>query len=337
MMRKTAGLLLIVLFIGCEIPKRNALGADNELMVVCSKERRNDMREILSAIFSDTIYTPQPEPVYKIKFIDPNSYGKIKRNVHIVFGSVGTDVSDPGTRLMKSLLSEDQFSASINGTNQLILSENVFASGQLVLFISGQSVDQILERAMVQGSKILDHFDTLYEKRQKKHLFEKARQKELENRLKSDYGWSMKIPWGYTILREEEESGLFWMGRDIPYRWIAVHWQEGLIAPTPDSASGMFHAFVSEVLESIQISDYKFASEEFVFNNWTSQKYTGIWEHKEEAQGGPFKGYLFYDGISNRTYILYTMVFHPGNDKSLLLKQLDLIAETFFVDPGGFE
>jgi hypothetical protein len=147
----------------------------------------------------------------------------------------------------------------------------------------------------------------------------------------------MKIPWGYTIIREDTRKGLFWIGRDIPYRWFAVHWKEGITASDSLAATNYFREFTSETLEAIQINDYKFSSESTVLNDWTTWSYSGIWEHKKEAQGGPFKGYLFYDGISNRTYILFLLVYHPGNDKSLLLKQLEFIAHTFFVDPDSFQ
>ena len=306
-------------------------------MVVCSKESRKDIRSVLSAIFSDTIFTPQPEPVYKIKFIEPNDYAKIKQQVNIIFGSIGTDESDPGTRLVKSLLSTSQFNASINGTNQLILSENLFAQDQLALIISGEDLPQIKDRAQIQGSKILALYASLYEKRQTKYLFENARQNDLEARLKNSYGWSMKIPWGYAIIREDADLGLFWMGRDIPYRWFAVHWSDGIIASDSLSASNYFREFTSNTLETIQVNDHKFSSEFTVINDWTTWSYSGIWEHQKEAQGGPFRGYLFYDGISDRTYILFLLVYHPGNDKSLLLKQLDFIAHTFFVDTDSFQ
>ncbi|MBT3217168.1 MAG: DUF4837 family protein [Candidatus Marinimicrobia bacterium] len=335
-MNKLTSLCLILLFFNCDLPKRNALGADNELLVVCSKDLQNEMRSVLSIIFSDTLFTPQPEPLYRLVFVEPNQYSKIKQNVNIVFGSIGTDLSDPGTKLVKSLLSKSQYEDSMHGANQLILSKNVFAQDQLVLFINGTTYSQIKNRAHEQASKILSYYETLYEKRQKKHLFENARQEDLEKRILQAYGWSMKIPWGYTILQEDQDRGIFWIGRDIPYRWFAIHWEDGLVVSDSASADQYFRNFTEEMLGSIQLNAYKFSSELEPFNDWTTWTYGGIWEHQEEAQGGPFKGYLFYDGISNKTYAIFLLVFHPGNDKSLLLKQLDFMAHSFFVDENGY-
>lgn len=335
-MHKQFYLGLLVILSACELPKRNAMGADNELIVICSGDIRIQMRSTLSAIFSDTIFTPQPEPYYKNVFINPEDFEMVKNNVNVVFGSIRSDVNDPGTRLVKSLLSDQQFKESISGENQLILTKDLFARDQMVLFISGQDYHQIMDQAEIQGNWIKSNFDELYVKRQTKHLFESARQKKLEKRLHNDYGWSMKIPWGFTIIREESENGLFWIGRDIPYRWFIVHWKEGLVTPDSISALDYFKRFPEKNLGTIRIHNYKFESEHRVIHDRTGWSYSGIWEHMKEAQGGPFLSYLFYDGISNRTYILFMMIYHPGNDKSVLLRQLDLMAQTFYVDEEKF-
>ena len=31
----------------------------------------------------------------------------------------------------------------------------------------------------------------------------------------------------------------------------------------------------------------------------------------DDTQGGPFLAYLFYDGITDKTYYIHAMVFHP--------------------------
>ena len=57
--------VLIIILYGCELSKPRAEGADNELVLVSSFDDRDDIKSILSIIFDDTLYTPQPEPYYK--------------------------------------------------------------------------------------------------------------------------------------------------------------------------------------------------------------------------------------------------------------------------------
>ncbi len=41
---------------------------------------------------------------------------------------------------------------------------------------------------------------------------------------------------------------------------------------------------------------------------------------------------VFYDGLTDKTYYIHTMIFHPGNNKLILLRQLEIIAKSFFVE-----
>jgi hypothetical protein len=72
-----------------------------------------------------------------------------------------------------------------------------------------------------------------------------------------------------------------------------------------------------------------------MFNDWSGWRITGLWESLEEAQGGPFIAYTFYDGISDRTYYIHVLIYNPGGDKYLLLRQLDIIANTFYVEESS--
>jgi len=69
---KKSGLSLIVgtliILAGCDT-KREALGADNEIRVICSEIDKQIVRDYLTSIFTDTIYTPEPEPYYYLNEI----------------------------------------------------------------------------------------------------------------------------------------------------------------------------------------------------------------------------------------------------------------------------
>lgn len=311
--------------------KPRAIGGDIELMVVVSMEDREKMDQIISAIFNDTLFTPQPEPYYKLKFVDPTDFVDVKRHVNVIVGAVGSDSRNQGVKLVKQILNRNQYESSLSGDNHLIFAENVFAIDQNYLIINGPSMEKIMTAVKDQGPWLRRQFDNLFIKRQSKHLFEAARQKDLEKSLMDRYGWSIKIPWGYAVVRDSAEQGLFWMGREIPYRWMAVHWEDGLAFSDSATAADYTLKFPIDYLGNIRYSDYKFKMEPASFNEWGAWRFTGIWEHLEEAQGGPFISYLFYDETTDRTYFLHTMIFYPGRDKYLLLRQVDLVAHSFYV------
>ena len=63
-------ILLMIVFCGSCDSKREALGASNEIRVICSELDKPIIRDYLSSIFTDTLFTPEPEPYYYLKFSD---------------------------------------------------------------------------------------------------------------------------------------------------------------------------------------------------------------------------------------------------------------------------
>ena len=326
-------LFLLILIISCEPVKPRAQGADNELVVVSSLEDRAAIKNILTTIFSDTLFTPQPEAYYKTIWVKPEKFNEVNDHVNVIVAAVGSHPRNMGVKLIKQVLTSSQYKSSMEGDNQLIFAKDVFARDQNYLIINGPSQNIILESAKDKGPWLNKQFEALFFKRQSIHLFEgSSRQKELEDKLLKNYGWTFKIPWGYTIIKEDNKEQFFWMGRDIPYRWLAVKWEEGLAFSDSTSVSKYVKKISSDNFKTVQYSDYMFKIEPHRFKDWGAWKITGLWESVEEAQGGPFISYLFYDEFTDRTYFLYMMIFHPGNDKYLLLRQVDIVAHSFKVN-----
>ena len=322
---------LIIFQFSCAV-KREALGSNDEIIVVSAMEDEVHLQSILSTIFNDTLFTPEPEPYYKLIFVLPQDYKRIKNSTQIVIGAIGKDPSNPAVDLIKNILSDKQYHNSISGNKPIIISKDPFARNQLLMVINTPNLEKAKEFATKNNEKIKSQFFTLFKNRQEKYMFNNARQKELEKHLIKDYGWSIKIPWGYEVITDSSEQQLFWIGREMPFRWIAVHWRDGAIVENYDSAKEFIMDFPREYFENIQYSENYFElNTTNKFNQWLTWKVNGLWESIDDTQGGPFLAYLFYDGISDRTYYIHAMIFHPGNNKVIFLQQLDLIAKSFIV------
>ena len=90
---------------GCET-KREALGSDNEIRVICSELDKEDIRKFLTSIFTDTIFTPEPEPLYYLKFSGPETYNNLKTQAQVVVAAVARDPGNSGYQLVKKLLKD---------------------------------------------------------------------------------------------------------------------------------------------------------------------------------------------------------------------------------------
>ncbi|MEE8437154.1 MAG: hypothetical protein V3S22_02325, partial [Candidatus Neomarinimicrobiota bacterium] len=128
--------LISVFIFSCGSWKPRAIGGDDDLMVVASLENRENLRVIISAIFNDTIFTPEAEPAYKIKFIDPLDFGDIKNYANVIIGAIGMQENNRGVKLIKKILSRQQYDSSVKGDNHLIFAKNVFSIEQNYLIIN---------------------------------------------------------------------------------------------------------------------------------------------------------------------------------------------------------
>ena len=83
-------------------------------------------------------------------------------------------------------------------------------------------------------------------------------------------------------------------------------------------------------------NEYKFKLNETSFNGYTSWRAVGIWEtiNKKESKGGPFCSYLFFNKILNKTFHINYLLHNPGKDKSIHMRQMDLIIKSFTISPS---
>jgi len=321
---------ITLLFVSCST-KREAIGAADEIIVVVSNHDRGSINNVLSQIFTDTLYTPQPEPIYKLKYADPDGFDGLKRQSNLIIGSIGTDELNPGTKLVKSLLGEELFKETIDGNEQIIFSENQYGRGQLFMVISGKTIDKINNALLKNSEWIKSYFDKTFIEKQKKYLFGNDRLKKIVKEFKQKYGWEIQIPWGWEVIKELPDSNFVWLGREMPYQWFSIHWQKGFLFEKENEATHYVHQFPLNYYKSIQFNDYQFKIELVKFNEWSAWRSQGIWESLDEARGGPFINYTWYDEFSDRTYNLNMLVFIPSKDKATFMRQLDIIAHSITV------
>ena len=323
-------IVIALLIISCST-KREAIGAADEIIVIVSKEDRSKISDILTQIFSDSIFTPQPEPIYKLNFVDPIGFNELNRQTNLIIGSIGTNKLNSGTKLVKSLLGDELFNETIHGNQQIIFSEDQFGRNQLFMIISGKTTDDISNALLEKSDWIKSYFDKIFIEKQKKYLFGNDRLKKLSKEFRQKYGWEIQIPWDWEVIKELPDSNFVWLGRELPYQWFSVHWEDGLIIEDSSMAVEYSNRFPQEYYKNIRYNDYKYQMEQVAFSNWTAWKSFGIWESIDEARGGPFINYTWYDGVTDRTYNLNMLVFAPNKNKATFMRQLDIIAHSFTV------
>ena len=327
-MSKYTLILLLILISACE-NKREALGADNEIRVVCSNIDKKVLKEYLSLIFNDTLHTPEAEPYYHLKFSEPDKFNQLKAQSMVIVGAINQD-DNSGLKLIHKLLPDSQFKSTLQG-DPVILGKDVYAKKQLFMIINASSEAHLMSNLEQKRNQFRKYFNDQFIERQGRFLFSDDRNKRLEDSLKSEYGWTLKIPWGWDRIKNLPDSNFVWLGREMPFQWIGIGWIKGNILSSELSAGDFIWNWPKDNYKTIQINNYKFKLDKTNHGDTFAYRAQGIWEtvSLKESKGGPFRSYLFYDSSNDLTYHLNFLIHHPGDDKSIYMRQMDMIIKTF--------
>jgi len=96
---------LIFINICCD-SKRDANGSDNEIRVICSEIDKVNVERFLELIFNDTLYTPEPEPFYVLKFSNPSTYSKLKKQTNVIIAAIDRESTNSGLKLINNILEQ---------------------------------------------------------------------------------------------------------------------------------------------------------------------------------------------------------------------------------------
>ena len=315
--------------LGCEL-KRDAIGSDNEIRVICSKIDRDDVEHFLKMVFNDTLYTPEPEPFYALKFSTPETYPKLKKQNNVIIAAIDRDQSNPGLKLINNLLPNEQ-ARSMEKYDPIILAKDVHAKHQLFMVINAISFEHLIDFVDKKRNYLRKNFNSHFINRQSRYLFNKNNYNSLRDTLQDNFGWSLDLPWGWDFVKKVPDSNFIWLGKEMPYQWIGVGWKKGNLVENELSVGNYLWEWPKNNYKTIQFSDYKLKLKKTNYNNSIAWRATGIWETVDiiESKGGPFRSYVFYDNKKDLTYHINYLIFYPGNSKSIFFRQADMILKTF--------
>ena len=320
--------LLCLLIFGCA-GKKDSLGTDDEIRVICSKIDEPVIKDYLASVFDDTIYTPAPEPLFKLIFSRPEHYEDLKEYAQVIIAAVNRNSTNPGYRLLKKLLPEGQLNNS-EDDNPVLLTRDLHAKDQVYAVINASNKEHLFNYLDKNKCLLRKHYDEQFKLRGSRFLFN-DNQTQIEEKINEDYGWFLKIPWGWEVLRNDDKINFFWMGSEYPYRWMSIKWDNGNNINDGLSLGKQIWNFPINHYKSIRFNENRFKLDRIYFNDYKGWQCSGIWESMDslDAKGGPFYSYIFYDHHSDRTFHINTLVHNPGKSKAVYIRQMELIAKSF--------
>ena len=205
--------------------------------------------------------------------------------------------------------------------------ENAYGQGQALIVVIGKTMADLRSRLKVNQKQIFNFVERKMFERNTAFVYRSGEQ----FKMAEDY---LRMMHDYVEIENIPEKKMVWLGRDFPYRWLSVSWA------TPNDSTELevqLDALLRDTYEnkmgSIKLNDEYLTRESFWFKQYSSYKYYGLWESKEEIKGGPFIAYGFYEPVNDRLYLLSGVIHAPDKDKIPYLRQMETIFRTFDTVP----
>lgn len=277
---------------------------------------------------------PQPEQPFKLTRINYIAFKNLfKKHKTVLFVVPFDDGKSSG--YMNEILGDDAVSTLIKNKKQIHIMENVFAKNQQMIFVFGNTQDEVALALDKYKKLLFEKINDKEEERVEKELYGVGEDKKIANILKEDYGFKIRIPKDYKLVKSKST-----------FTWLRLAKEEYdyniLISKMPYSSEAQFDsAYIGEwrqtlgidvnsgdtssskILQTIYPIDTKIISEPYAI------EHRGLWKLKNNTMGGPFISYVMASKDRKFIYYIEGFVAAPGKAKRELVREIEVILKTF--------
>ena len=326
-----------------------AIGTDGEIFVIIdSTQWQNDVGEALRSTVGQYISTlPAPEHMFDLRQINLTSeetLDRIRRQKNIMFVAPLSDTTNEA-KYIKQVFDDEAQQAIQEGQLAVISRQDLWRRSQQVYYITGASEEVIAQSIYERGEMITDTFNEITRLRLQANMFDRGRQRDIEQEVLDSHGFSVQAQHGYLIA--VDTTNFIWLRRILSDTWrdLFIYYFDNADPSvlTPewiyDTRDTITRTYVQgELAGWVEIDRRRpLETENINFLERYGFETRGLWHVIAEedgnrfsmGQGGPFITYTFYDENDGRIYMIDGMVFAPGFQKREFLRQMEVIARTF--------
>lgn len=350
----SAAIILVgVVLSGCELGeyKPKAVGKEGEVVIVIDSSRWNGpIGDALRSTVGELIGTlPAPERRFDLRAMDLDAdrdLSQVRRQKNVIFVAPLSDTTNEATYL-RNVFDESAQDAIMSGDGVVIGRDDLWRRDQRVFYITGQNIDAVVDAIVRRAEEITRTFDEVTRIRLAGDMFERGRQRDLEEHLMEEHGFAVNVQHDYRIAIDT--TNFVWLRRILSDTWRSLFvWYEENANPavlTPEWIYSVRDSLTRTYVQGnlggwVQIHDHELRpliTQNIDFLGHYGFETRGLWHmigeedgrRVEFGGGGPFLNYTFYDRASGRIYMIDGMVFAPGYDKREFLRQMEVIAHTF--------
>ncbi len=325
-------LLVPLILLACgQLPE--GIGSNHEVLVLADDAQWQRFEGILEEIFQRKVFTAQEEYIFTLKRGKSEEFKFYQKWKNLVLLAT-FDHQGPTVDLMGQLLSPEAKEKISQGEAFFFARQDVWAREQQVFFFAAQEEEILTEKLRENRERIFELMENALNVKVSNMLYANDEQVELEKRLFREYGWTVRIPWGYRVEREFPGERFVWLRKQQPQRWIFVSWEDTEeVSVMPEWCLDERDRIGREFYDGDEIVRGHTTFQQVNFADHRAVRLSGLWENKSLFVGGPFRTFCFYDEGVGRRYLVDVAVFAAGVEKEPYLRQLDVIAHTFSTEP----
>jgi hypothetical protein len=309
-------LFVVVILQSCsndsQVIHKNITGTASELVVVISKESwdGNTGKLIRETLAQTHVGLPQDEPIFDV-----------------------IDVPHPAFKsIFKSTRNILQTSISVNVKKEgITFTDDVWAYPQATVQIKAKTPAKFEEIFNENSDKIISYF-LAAEKERLTMNYKKFYEKGVFNVLNKDFGVTMKVPPGFSIV--EQKKDFIWFKYEtpaisqgiilytLPYVSDSTFTENYLL----DTRDKVLKDNVPGAIKNSYMSTEKRVKQTFNIlehnGNYASEM-RGLWRVENDFMGGPYISLAELDATNQRVVVAFGYVYAPSKDKRNFLRQVE--------------
>ncbi|MCD6374956.1 MAG: DUF4837 family protein [Caldisericaceae bacterium] len=329
------GLLIavsILILVACTKYRPSTAGYPYRIFVVADSLLWLDLQKPISDTFEGEVLTPVSEKKFYFTWIPLRLLNEFKNRMNIFFIGVQDEQGEVNEYLRQVLPAEFQKGVAENRYFYLF-QDDLFARDQIGLFMFGKDRQSFLRNFEGLKDQIYNTFEKKYYARLKESMFEKGEQVKVEEYIKNNFDFSIRVQHDYFVAIEEPQVPYLWLRRFDPDRWVSIWKIKGDSSYFNfDSIANVRDRFTKKYYQGDYIirEDSKLVTADF--NGQPTAKMVGLWRNDSVLIGGPFRTYVIDYPADSSLYFIDIAVMAPGHLKKPYLDQLEVIARTFRVE-----
>lgn len=330
------------------LPKATGKSGDMIIMMDSLQWNTELGKEVKNIFMEEVDGLPRPENMFNVTWIHPNRGLKLLTQIRTLVYVFTLDDNSSGSRILREGFTPETLERiERDSAFYFVNTQNEFSRGQEVVYLFGDTKENLIKHLQRDGDKIQDFFNTIEKKRTLVDIYKTKSTIGISNLLREKYGFELRLPVGYKIADQRDDFAWVRLMQPEIDNSIFVSWKpyESEYQLLPDSLIAWRNEIAQQYLfedpdntESYVTTETTIpfipvkARQKNVNNNFVMQL-KGLWKTNNKTMGGPFVSHAFVDQEKGLLYYVEGFTFSPGRKQREVIRELEAILETFKSTP----